>query len=146
MLKEFSFGSILYKIYAGEPLFLLVRSKRSGNWGFPKGHIEEGEKEIDTAKREISEETGINAVEFAVGFRQEDVYMIEGTREDTKGRTVEKHSVYFLARALEEPSKTADDEISEIGWFNLKDALNVLLFDNQKETLKNAYEKIGGIK
>ena len=146
MLKEFSFGSVLYKICESETLFLLVRSKRSGKWGFPKGHIEEGESETETAKREILEETGIKNIEFAEGFRQESVYIIYGTRADTKGKLVQKHSVYFLAKALEEPSKNVDDEISETGWFNLENAVNILSFDVQKEILKLAYEKTGGKK
>ncbi|MCL2800071.1 MAG: NUDIX domain-containing protein [Endomicrobia bacterium] len=146
MLKEFSFGSVLYKICEGETLFLLARSRRSGKWGFPKGHIEEGESEAETARREILEETGIKNIEFVDGFRQEAVYIIDGTRADTKGKPAQKHSVYFLAKALEEPSKNIDDEISEIGWFNLENAVNILSFDNQKEILKLAYEKIGGKK
>ena len=142
MLKEFSFGSILYRIYGNEPLFLLVRSKRNGNWGFPKGHIEKGETEIEVAKREVLEETGIKNVEFDGSFRQEDVYIIDGTLAETKGEKAEKHSVYFLAKAPEEPSQNTDEEISQTGWFNLEDALNILSFDNQKETLKLAYNKI----
>ncbi|MCL2485066.1 MAG: NUDIX domain-containing protein [Endomicrobia bacterium] len=144
MLKEFSFGAVLYKICEGEPLFLLVRSKRNGKWGFPKGHIEKGESEIETARREVFEETGIKNIEFVESFRQEDIYIIDGTLPETKGKITEKHSVFFLAKALEEPSKNSDEEISETGWFSLQDALNVLAFENQKETIKKAYEKTGG--
>ena len=38
--------------------FLLIKNRRSNNWGFPKGHIEKGETEVATAKREVLEETG----------------------------------------------------------------------------------------
>ena len=44
---------------------LLVKNKKSeyvddpkSFWGFPKGHMEEGETPKDAAKREVSEETG----------------------------------------------------------------------------------------
>ena len=44
---------------------LLVRNRKSeyvddpkSFWGFPKGHMEEGETPKDAAKREVSEETG----------------------------------------------------------------------------------------
>ena len=38
---------------------MLIKNKRSANWGFPKGHIEGIESELETALREISEETGL---------------------------------------------------------------------------------------
>ena len=38
--------------------FLLLRNKR-GFWGFPQGHKERGENEIQTLQREVQEETGI---------------------------------------------------------------------------------------
>jgi len=39
--------------------YLLVLGKKSGKWGFPKGHMEIGENEEMTAQREFFEETGI---------------------------------------------------------------------------------------
>lgn len=39
--------------------YLLVHGKKSQKWGFPKGHMEEGETEEQTALREFCEETGI---------------------------------------------------------------------------------------
>ena len=40
--------------------YLLVHGKKSGKWGFPKGHMEIGETEEMTAHRELYEETGIH--------------------------------------------------------------------------------------
>jgi 8-oxo-dGTP pyrophosphatase MutT (NUDIX family) len=48
----------------GSHYFFLRRSERSRHWplywGFPGGKIEEHEKEWDTAKRELLEETGVH--------------------------------------------------------------------------------------
>ena len=48
-----------------EKRILLVKNKkgdstedRSPWWGYPKGHLEEGEKPVDAAVREVFEETG----------------------------------------------------------------------------------------
>lgn len=49
-------GIILWN-QSKETLFL-VFGKKSNKWGFPKGHMEEGENEEETAKREFYEETG----------------------------------------------------------------------------------------
>ena len=47
--------------------FLLLQhnnevSGADGHWDFPKGHVESGEEEIDTALRELKEETNIEDV------------------------------------------------------------------------------------
>ena len=97
MLKEFSCGAVICKMENNSPLFLLVLSKISEKWGFPKGRVENGETEIETARREIFEETGIRNLKFINNFRWEDVYMI-------KDKSVEKRNVYFLAIAFEELS------------------------------------------
>lgn len=143
MLKEFSFGAIIYRINPDKEVeFLLVFSQRNERWGFPKGHSEPGESEKETAKREIFEETGINDVQFIKGFRQEDIYIIDGTLPDTKGRIVEKHSVYFLAYTYENAVIYDKDEISDIKWMTYEEALKNLSFDNQKKILDEAYKKI----
>ena len=53
--KETSCGCIITK----NNKVLLVYEKRGNFWGFPKGHMEAGETEIDTAKREVKEEVGM---------------------------------------------------------------------------------------
>jgi 8-oxo-dGTP pyrophosphatase MutT (NUDIX family) len=145
MLKEISCGAVVYKMQNGLPMFLLITSKRSGRWGFPKGHVKNGENEVKTAKREIFEETGIKSVKFIKDFRREDIYLINGAVVATKGHLVEKHSVYFLASALEENSLSFDkDEISKLEWVDIKKAQKILSFENQKKIIKSAYDKITG--
>jgi 8-oxo-dGTP pyrophosphatase MutT (NUDIX family) len=149
MLKEFSAGAVVYKIICGEPAFLLVRSKRNSRWGFPKGHIEKNETETEAAKREIFEETGISEVKFEEGFRKEDVYIIEGAIAQTKGKTVEKHSIFFLALALSDGNIYNNEEIDAMRWLSLSEAARLFSFDNQKQTLKEAFDvvkKIHGFK
>jgi 8-oxo-dGTP pyrophosphatase MutT (NUDIX family) len=145
MLKEYSYGAVIYRAGNGRPEFLLVKSKRSGRWGFPKGHIEKGETEIQTAEREIFEETGLKDIKFIEGFREEDVYIIDGTLPETKGRIAEKHSVYFLAEALSADLSFDKEEISEIKWAGLDEMQKLLYFPNQKKMAKHAYEKIKGL-
>ena len=96
--EETSAGAILYKKTNNAFLFLLVYSRRNGEWGFPKGHIEKGETELEAAKREILEETGINIndTDFLKGFKFTDTYKIKGTLPATKDRIVDKKVVYYL--------------------------------------------------
>jgi 8-oxo-dGTP pyrophosphatase MutT (NUDIX family) len=144
MLREISCGAVVYRMKNNSPVFLLVNSKRNGRWGFPKGHAENKENEIETAKREIFEETGIKNIKFIENFRREDVYLINGATVTAKGHFVEKHSVYFLALALENTSNFDENEISTLEWAGIKKARKLLSFDNQKRIIESAYNKIVG--
>lgn len=68
-LYEKSCGAVIYW-RDGEALkVLLVRNKNGRYWSFPKGHMEVGETEHQTALREVREETGLN-VRILSGYRQ----------------------------------------------------------------------------
>lgn len=41
---------------------VLVVSQNGDSWSLPKGHIDEGEEPVESAKREIKEESGISSV------------------------------------------------------------------------------------
>jgi 8-oxo-dGTP pyrophosphatase MutT (NUDIX family) len=144
MLKEFSCGAVICKMKNDNLLFLLVNSKRNGVWGFPKGHIENGESETETARREIFEETGIKNIEFIKNFRQEDVYVIDGAASRTDERQVEKHSIYFLASVLEDTLDFDKNEILELKWTDINQAQDLLSFANQKKIINSAYNLIIG--
>ena len=60
MTYEKSCGGIVYRKFHGNTEILLIKHIKSGYWSFPKGHVENGETEEETAKREIKEETGID--------------------------------------------------------------------------------------
>jgi 8-oxo-dGTP pyrophosphatase MutT (NUDIX family) len=144
MLKEFSCGAIICRMKDENLLFLLVNSERNGIWGFPKGHIENGESETETARREIFEETGIKNIEFIKNFRQEDVYIINSAASCTDERQVEKHSIYFLVSALEDTLNFDKNEISELKWVDIHHAQDLLSFANQKKIINSAYNLIIG--
>lgn len=56
-------GFFLYRRVDGHRQWLLLRNRKRGDWGFPKGHAETGEDLLATARRECQEETGITAVQ-----------------------------------------------------------------------------------
>ena len=62
---------------------LLVFGKKSRKWGFPKGHMELGETEEETALRELREETGIrwtHGLETRLRFRNNIYFIVEASR------------------------------------------------------------------
>ena len=58
-LYESSCGAVVFRRIAGEIRYLLIKNKRSANWGFPKGHIENGETKEDAYKRAVQAIDGI---------------------------------------------------------------------------------------
>ena len=90
MLHEKSCGAIVYRKYHGNTEILLIKHINSGHWSFPKGHVEKGETEVETARREIMEETSIDVI-IDPTFRETVTY---SPKKDTV-----KVVVYFLAKA-----------------------------------------------
>ncbi|MDR1754533.1 MAG: NUDIX domain-containing protein [Eubacterium sp.] len=129
MTYEKSCGAIVYRKYHGNTEILLIRHIKSGYWSFPKGHIEEGETELQTAKREIKEETGL------------DVYVDEGFRETvtfSPRRETTKTVVYFVAKAKSHDFRPQEEEIGDIKWVEIGQAQQYLTYDNDKIIVNKA--------
>jgi 8-oxo-dGTP pyrophosphatase MutT (NUDIX family) len=97
-------GAILYVLDKKTPRFLILRSARHGEWGPPKGHSDEGESEIETAMREVYEETGLRRAKFKLGFREVISYSVE-----RKGKRKLKEVVFFLCEMPSEEIKISDE-------------------------------------
>ena len=106
---------------------LLVHSNL-GHWGFPKGHMEEGETEVETAKREVKEETNID-VEINEKYRYVQKY---SPKEE-----VMKEVVLFLAKNITNHKEAQLEEISEVKWLKFDEAIEKITYDNSKEVLIN---------
>lgn len=130
-LYECSCGAIIYRIINGEVRFLLIKNKRSANWGFPKGHMERGENEKETAYREVLEETGIH-IRFMPDFRYKSEYSIQNR--------IEKKVIIFLATTDDTTTVIQREEIEEYLWLKFDRAMNSLKFPNDKNLLRKANE------
>ena len=129
MTYEKSCGGIVYRKFHVNTEILLIKHVKSGYWSFPKGHVENGETEEETAKREIKEETGID-VYIDSGFRETVTY---SPRKDSK-----KDVVYFVARARNYDYTPQLEEISDIRWVGIGQAHNLLVYDNDKLIVNKA--------
>ncbi len=69
MPKETSAGAVIFRKEDNQTLYLLLHYE-AGHWDLPKGHIEANETEIETAKREVEEETGLQDIEIIDGFKE----------------------------------------------------------------------------
>jgi 8-oxo-dGTP pyrophosphatase MutT (NUDIX family) len=64
--RRLSAGAVVVRKSDGGPRWLLLRAYR--NWDFPKGLVGAGEEPLAAARRETTEETGIDDLDFAWGF------------------------------------------------------------------------------
>lgn len=129
MNYEKSCGAIVYRKFHGNTEILLIRHIKSGYWSFPKGHVEGDETEAETAIREIKEETNIDVL-IDTGFRE--------TVSFSPRRDTSKTVVYFVAKALNTDTKPQAEEISEIRWVEIGQALSHLTYDNDKLVVSKA--------
>ncbi len=133
-LYESSAGAVVYHEFEGKAKFLVIKNRRSMSWGFPKGHIEKGEKKEETALREVYEETGLR-VELLPEFERVSKYKIQNT--------IEKN-VYMFAAAVKEPEvKAQREEVCDYEWLTYEKALQRLKFDNDRKVLFSAYRFLG---
>ena len=109
-----------------------VKSGEKGHWDFPKGHIEGNETELETATRELEEETGINEFQLVNGFKEKIYYNIH---KDSK--VIPKEVSFFLAKSLTKNVKLSSEH-QNYKWLNFRSALDQLTYSNAKEVLVKA--------
>ena len=127
--KETSCGCIIIK----DQKVLLIYEKNRNFWGFPKGHMEEGETEIETALREVKEEVGLD-----VFIKSQKRY----TLHYTINNEIDKTTVLFLATAKEEEIKRQKSEIEKAKWCDFEEALNLLTFENWKKLFRKVLKEM----
>lgn len=133
---EKSCGIVLYREKDGTNLYLILHYP-GGHWDLPKGHVESGEKEHQTAARELLEETGVADFVFADGFREEISYKY---RKDKKMSN--KQVIFFLAKTDLEEIKLSHEHHA-FQWLPFGPAFNKLTFENAKNILKKVKNFLG---
>jgi len=136
-MVEKSAGAVVFRKEGNKIYYLLLHYPSGARtprnyWDFPKGHIERGEKEIETVKREVKEETGLEDIKFIEGFKKWVKYFFR-----FQGKTVFKIVIFYL---VETKNKNVKISFEHIGykWLPYKEALEQLLFKNAKEILEEA--------
>ncbi len=136
MTEKLSCGIVLARNEAGRCLTLLLRA--SQYWDFPKGINEAGETPLETAVRELHEETGIDEASFDWGER----YM------DTGPYSQGKVARYYIASTNQAdvvigPSPdTGEPEHHEWRWFTFDEAYDITA-PRVKEVVRWSRQVIG---
>ena len=112
---------------------ILMVKQRNGVVGFPKGHVEKGETEEETALREIKEETNLD-VKIDESKRFENSYIMDNG--------IKKEVVFFLASPINDELIKQDCEIEKLKWVDIDKVLDILTYDDLKELFKKALKEI----
>jgi 8-oxo-dGTP diphosphatase len=110
---------------------LLVHRPRYDDWSLPKGKADKGERDEETALREVEEETGLRCVLGAdVG---------ETRYRDSKGRA--KVVRYWLMEPMTATDGfTPNDEVDAVQWCTTRDAADLLTYEHDRELLGRVEE------
>ena len=79
---------------------VLLVEQNSGFWGFPKGHVEDGETEVETAIREVKEETNIDVLIPNENQRYVQEYIVK--------EEIFKQVVLFMAKKISNNEKAQE--------------------------------------
>ena len=143
MADEKSCGAIVYTHENGVRKYVIIcgTGMYQGFCGFPKGHMEPGETEEETALREVKEETGLD-VKLVGNFRQTDEHYLarEGRPND------KKVNVYFLAEYKDQQLKAQESEVSEIVLLGYEEALQSLQSEDSRRELTEAEKYLNSVK
>jgi len=136
---DFAAGGIVLS----EEKVLLVKNKKGDSskdsepwWGYPKGHLEEGEKPTKAAVREVFEETGFEVKIVNNKPIAESRYEVE-----RNGEKFQKTVWFYEMEVIEAFKKEPDDEIEEIALENFDNALDLLTHEEDRKILKYVFNR-----
>lgn len=112
---------------------ILLHTGLENNWSFPKGHVEDGETAIQTALRELEEETGIKDVEILdLPILNEEYSIIRN------GERKLKKNGYFIGFVKDVNVSIQEGEIQESKWLTYGEAMKEITYRERREVLKQA--------
>lgn len=135
---ETSAGGVVFRMEDGRAVFLLIRDSYQ-NWGFPKGHLERGERPEAAACREVTEETGLSDLSVRGSIETIDWYF------RFRGQLIHKVCHFYLMETAESATAPQHTEgITACRWTEYPEASTLISYANAREVLRRAHEMVAG--
>jgi len=137
MTTQISAGIIIYRQTKDGIKFLLLYHGHN-YWNFPKGKIEKDENTIETALREVYEETGLKRhyLELKKNFKTSERYIFKAREDESK---IFKIVTFYLAKTSNPIIKVSKEHLG-YGWFSFSEAIKILFrYKGTAEIIKKAY-------
>ncbi len=133
-------GLVIFKKEGKAVKYLLLH--RGGEyWTFPKGRPQGMENELETAFRELEEETGIVHPRLVEDFREEYNYDFDTQINEGHKEKVYQTGIFYLAEVYEDDVRISQEHI-DYGWFDYDTAYKRLFYQNNQNILKKAQQMI----
>ena len=137
--RDYSYGVIpIYRTERGWQVLLIHQygSKGDAYWGFPKGHRERGERNLEAAKRELKEETGLFArLDTKRTFTQRYIFTYDST-------TIHKKVTYYVGYVKEKKLTLQTNELADAKWCSFRSARTLLTHEISKQLLDEVVEYV----
>lgn len=124
--KQKSIGAVILN---AKQEVLVMYSTKNKYWEFPKGKMEQGEKELDTLKREMEEETGIKRFRLNPAFREFMRYQFR-----VGDKLIRKVVVYYLFKTGSQVN--VSDEHTDFKWVHVDEVDELLRHENQRKLMR----------
>ena len=135
-MKEYrSVGAVIFRVVEGTAVYLLLKSGK-GYWGFAKGHVEKGESDEETMRREVVEEAGITDLKLLPNFKEEISYLYK-----ENGALVKKTAAYFLAQTQQINVKLSLEHNS-YAWLAFNAAIELITHKTDREILEKTNKRL----
>lgn len=139
MVWEVSVGAVVFRMEDKRRLYLLLRYP-SGHFDFVKGHMEEGETEEITLRRETMEETGIE--DLIIYKKRTSIryfYRAKGTEREKRlrqgrGTWIFKQVHFYPAETKVENVRISEEHTGAL-WLPYEEALAQVTFENARRVL-----------
>jgi 8-oxo-dGTP pyrophosphatase MutT (NUDIX family) len=135
MIREFSAGGVVVRRMQGRPFVAVVRV-RDEVLALPKGHPDGDESAAEAARREVREETGLEA-DLVERLGDVKYWYVRG------GERVMKIVAFFLFRYRSGDVADHDHEVEEALWIPLDEAPERLAYKGEREMAEVARSRVG---
>lgn len=137
IVREPTAGGIVFRRDKKGDVEILLIQDAKDRWTIPKGHIEEGETAVQTARREIGEEAGLHDVDMLgwlgkIHFRYRRI-----------DKLVLMTTQIYLVRTRTDGSEIKKEEwMNGIKWFSFNEALDLIEYEDIGKLMLLAMRRI----
>lgn len=137
IVREPTSGGIVFRRNDKNAIEILLIQDAKDRWTIPKGHIEEGETAVQTARREIGEEAGLTEVDMLgwlgkihFRYRRLDKLVLMTTQ------------IYLVRARGDTDAIRKEDWMNGIKWFSFNEALDLIEYEDIGKLMLLAMKRI----